>query len=122
MGKGRSQIGESAQSLTDLQQPCFGTAVRWKGIEFIAADSAEQYGIAFERGVECRRGKRCSMRLNRHSADQRFANLEVVASQLCHGTQNACRFVSDFRAYAVSGNDKNLQLHRYISSRLRMSV
>ncbi len=51
-----AQIGKTAQRLANLQQACFGPAIRGQGIEFVAADSAQQYRIAFERCIE--RGRR----------------------------------------------------------------
>ena len=66
----RAQVGKAAQGLAQLQQARFGAAIRGKGIELVAAHCAQQHGVAFERGVECRCGQRRAASGDGRAADQ----------------------------------------------------
>src|SRR5581483_6872909 len=105
------EVGESAESGADLQQASFGTLVRGQGIEFVAADGAEQDGIAGEGGVEGFFRKRCAVVDDGDAADALFFDVNGVATEFGGFAQDCYGFVGNFGSDAVAGGDKDFQLH-----------
>ena len=105
------QIGKPTQRLAKLQQSCFGPAIRRQGIEFVAAHRSQQHRIAFQRRVQRGRRQRRARLANGLASDGHLGELEVIAAELCHRSQNAHGFARDFRADPVSGADQNFQFH-----------
>ena len=111
VGKGGPQVGKSAQSLAQLQQPGFGPAIRGERIEFVAAHRSQQHGIALQSCVQRGRRQGRAGLANGISADGHLAELEVMAAELRDRNQDAHCFASNFRTDAISGAHEHSQLH-----------
>src|SRR5579883_297531 len=111
MRKRRTQIGKSTERLSNLQQPGLRPLVRRQRVELISADRAQQNSIAFKGRIQRGCGQRSALRLDGNAANQRLTELKIMPAQLCDGTQNAKGLAGYFRPNAISGNNKNLQLH-----------
>ena len=111
VGDGGTQVGEAAEGLADLQQAGFGALVGGEGVEFVVADSAEQDGVAVERGVERCGGERGAGFGDGDAADEAFDEGEVVAAEFGYRAKDVGGFAGDFGADAVAGEDCNFETH-----------
>ena len=107
-----AQVGEAAQGLPQLQQPGLWAFIWGKGIEFIASNSAEQDGIAFQRRVQRCRWQRRAMLTNRNAANRHFRKFKLITVHLRHGAENAHSLPRYFRANAVARYDCHFQVHK----------
>ena len=104
-GEGRAEIGESAEGGADLKQSGFGALVGRKGIEFVAADGAEQNGVARERVVQVSAGSgvpSCTMATPPMRRSVKTGSRGRRVRLLRAGRD--C-FAGDFGADAVAGED-----------------
>jgi len=89
----------------------FGSLVRGKGIEFVAAYGTQQDRVAGQSLLQRVRGQGRAVLDDGHAADAALGKREFMPAQLSHVAQNRDRFVGNFGTDAIAGDDQNSEFH-----------
>jgi hypothetical protein len=111
IGNRGAEIGVTAQGHAQLQQARLRAQVAGQVIEVGAADGAQEHGVALQAGVQSGGREGAAASTVGGSAKWFFLELETVAGEAGHSLQYTHRFGRDFRADAVTGENRDFEFH-----------
>ena len=104
----RTQVGEEAEVFAERQQcATLRLDLRWQALPLWPTHGPEQDGIGFFRSGDGFRWKRVTCAIDRCATDEMFGAGNREAELGFHGVQKADGLGHDFRANAVSGEDRD---------------
>ena len=111
VGFHRTQVGESAERLSQRQQSGFGTLLAGESVELPRAHRAEKNSVGFQAGCQRLLRQRRSILLDGRSADAMRLETKLVAAHIRDRLQHSHGLLGYFGADSVSRQYDDAQLH-----------
>src|SRR5664279_3479895 len=107
----RTQVGESAERLSQREQTSLGTLLTGEFIEFPRSHRTEKHSVGFQAGCQRFVRQRLSILLDGRSADAMRLETKLVAAHIRNRLQHSHGLPGYFRADSISRQYDNAQLH-----------